>query len=91
LLIGAGDDRSVVGIEADDFDNEDKFMLHLSQMVRNTLGDRASTCIDPRMQIVKGKTVCVVTCQRSPEPVLMKRKTRSNLKANFTCGAGRGQ
>jgi hypothetical protein len=74
LLIGAGDDRSVVGIEADDFDNEDKFMLHLSQMVRNTLGDRASTCIDPRMQIVKGKTVCVVTCQRSPEPVFMKTK-----------------
>jgi hypothetical protein len=26
------------------------------------------------MQIVKGKTVCVVTCQRSPEPVFMKTK-----------------
>lgn len=78
LLIGAGDDRSVVGIETDDFENEDKFMLHLSQMVRNTLGDRASTCIDPRMQIVKGKTVCVVTCQRSPEPVFMKTKDTSD-------------
>ncbi len=74
LLIGVADDRSVLGIELDGFENEDKFMLHLSQMVRNTLGDRASTCVDPRMQIVNGKTVCVVTCQRSPEPVLMKTK-----------------
>jgi Type I site-specific restriction-modification system, R (restriction) subunit and related helicases len=90
LLIGAGDDRSVVGIEADDFDNEDKFMLHLSQMVRNTLGDRASTCIDPRMQIVKGKTVCVVTCQRSPEPVLMKTKDAVESKGEFYVRSGPG-
>jgi hypothetical protein len=34
----------------------------------------AGTCIDPKMQIVDGKTVCVVTCQRSPEPVLIKWK-----------------
>ena len=38
LLIGVADDRSVLGIEKDGFENEDKFMLHLSQMVRNTLG-----------------------------------------------------
>jgi predicted HTH transcriptional regulator len=74
LLIGVADDRSVLGIEKDGFENEDKFMLHLSQMVRNTLGDRAGTCVDPRMQLAKGKTVCVVTCQRSPEPVLMRTK-----------------
>ena len=74
VLIGVSDDRSVLGIEMDAFENEDKFMLHLSQVVRNALGDRAGTCVDPRMQIVKGKTVCVVTCQRSPEPVFMKSK-----------------
>jgi type I site-specific restriction-modification system R (restriction) subunit len=74
LLIGVGDDKSVVGIEPDRFENEDKFMLHLSQVVRNGLGDRASTCIDPKTQIVQGKTVCVITCQRSPEPVFLRWK-----------------
>jgi type I restriction enzyme, R subunit len=74
LLIGVADDRSIVGIELDQFENDDKFMLHLTQMVRNGLGDRASTCIDPKTQIVQGKTVCVVTCQRSPEPVFLKWK-----------------
>jgi type I restriction enzyme R subunit len=74
LLIGVADNRSVVGIEADQLDDDDKFMRHLTQAVRNGLGDRASTCIDPKTQIVQGKTVCLVSCQRSPEPVFLKWK-----------------
>ena len=72
LLIGVADDRTVVGIEADAFESEDRFLLHLSQVVRNSLGDRAGTCIDPRTQVVRGKTVCLVSCQRSPEPVFLR-------------------
>jgi type I restriction enzyme R subunit len=74
LLIGVADDGSIVGIERDQLGNDDKFMLHLAQVVRNGLGDRAGTCIDPKTQIVQGKTVCAVSCQRSPEPVFLKSK-----------------
>ena len=74
LLIGVSDDGGIVGIEADRLENDDKFMRHLTQVVRNGLGDRAGTCIDPKTQIVQGKTVCVVSCQRSPEPVFLKWK-----------------
>jgi predicted HTH transcriptional regulator len=74
LLIGVADDRSIVGIERDQLENDDKFMLHLTQVVRNGLRDRAGTCIDPRTQIVQRKTVCLVSCQRSPEPVFLKWK-----------------
>ncbi|HZP41209.1 MAG TPA: RNA-binding domain-containing protein [Candidatus Binatia bacterium] len=74
LLIGVADDGSVVGIERDRLESDDKFMRHLAQVVRNGLGDRASTCIDPKTQIVDGRTVCVVSCQRSPEPVFLKWK-----------------
>jgi hypothetical protein len=73
-LIDVADDGSIVGIERDQLENDDKFMRHLSQVVRNGLGDRAGTCIDPKTQIVRGKTVCVVSCQRSPEPVFLKWK-----------------
>ena len=72
LLIGVADDGSVVGIERDQLDNDDKFMLHLTQLVRNALGDRARTCIDPKTQELDGGTVCVVSCQRSPEPVFLR-------------------
>jgi type I restriction enzyme R subunit len=74
LLIGVADDRSIAGIERDRLESDDKFLRHLAQAIRNGLGDRAGTCIDPKTQIVQGKTVCVVSCQRSPEPVFLKWK-----------------
>jgi type I restriction enzyme, R subunit len=74
LLIGVADDGSIIGIERDQLESDDKFMRHLAQVVRNGLGDRAGTCIDPKTQIVEGKSVCVVSCQRSPEPVFLKWK-----------------
>ncbi len=74
LLIGVGDDGTIVGIERDRLESDDEFMRHLAQVVRNGLGDRAGTCIDPKTQIVEGQTVCVVSCQRSPEPVFLKWK-----------------
>jgi type I restriction enzyme R subunit len=48
LLSGVADDGSIVGIEQDRFKTDDRFMLHLVQVVRNGLGDRAGTCIDPK-------------------------------------------
>jgi hypothetical protein len=74
LLIGVADNGSIVGIEHDQLESDDKFMLHLAQVVRNGLGDRAGTCIDPKVQAVDSKSVCVVSCQRSPEPVFLKWK-----------------
>ncbi len=91
LLIGVADDGSVVGIERDGFENDDRFMLHLAQVVRNALSDRASTCIDPKTQIVQGKTVCVVSCQRSPEPVYLRWKgIESDPAGDFYVRSGPG-
>lgn len=74
LLIGVADDGAALGIDHDQLETEDKFMRHLAQMVRNGLGTRASTCIDPRMQTVDGRRVCLVSCRRSPEAVRLKWK-----------------
>jgi type I restriction enzyme, R subunit len=91
LLIGVSDDRSVVGVERDQLENDDKFMLHLAQVVRNGLGDRAGTCIDPKMQVVQDKTVCVVSCQRSPEPVFLKwKEMEKDTEGDFFVRSGPG-
>ncbi|MFC2085767.1 RNA-binding domain-containing protein [Bacteroidota bacterium] len=76
LLIGVADDKSVVGIEVDQFDSRDKFMLHLSHVVQNALGKPASTLIDPRIQLVEEKGVCLVPCKRSPAPVFLQWKDK---------------
>ncbi|HEB88951.1 MAG TPA: DEAD/DEAH box helicase, partial [Deltaproteobacteria bacterium] len=91
LLIGVSDDGGIIGIERDQLESDDKFMRHLAQVVRNGLGDRAGTCIDPKCQIVRGKTVCVVSCQRSPEPVYLKWKgLEANPEGDFFVRSGPG-
>ena len=91
LLLGVADDGSIVGIERDRLENDDKFMRHLAQVVRNGMGDRAGTCIDPKTQIVQGKTVCVVSCQRSPEPVFLKWKgVETTPQGDFFVRSGPG-
>lgn len=74
LIIGVADDKSIVGIEADRFENEDKFLLHMSHVIGAALGDRAGTLVDAKMEIVDGKTLCLVSCRHSPEPILFKWK-----------------
>jgi type I restriction enzyme R subunit len=91
LLIGVGDNGSIVGIERDQLETDDKFMRHLAQVVRNALGDRASTCIDPKTQVVDGKVVCVVSCRRSPEPVYLKWKgAEKSPEGDFYVRSGPG-
>ncbi|MBI4615735.1 MAG: ATP-binding protein, partial [Planctomycetes bacterium] len=85
------DDGSIVGIEKDQLESDDNFMRHLAQVERNVLGDRAGTCIDPKTQVVQGRTVCVVTCQRSPEPVFLKWKgMESSADGDFFVRSGPG-
>jgi type I restriction enzyme R subunit len=91
LLIGVADDGSIVGIEVDQLDNDDKFMRHLAQVVRNGLDDRAGTCVDPKVQVVQGKSVCVVSCQRSPEPMFLRWKgMESTPEGDFFVRSGPG-
>jgi hypothetical protein len=55
------------------------------------LRDRASTCIDTTTQIVEGKTVCLVSCQRSPEPVFLRWKNVEQAKGgDFYVRSGPG-
>jgi type I restriction enzyme R subunit len=91
LLIGVADDGSIAGIERDQLETDEKFMRHLSQVVRNGLGDRAGMCIDPKVQVVQGRTVCVVSCQRSPEPVFLKWKgMEASAAGDFLVRSGPG-
>ncbi len=91
LLIGVADDGAIVGIDRDRLESDDEFMRHLAQVVRNGLGDRAGTCIDPKCQVVQGRTVCVVSCQRSPEPVRLKWKGReASPEGDFFVRSGPG-
>lgn len=63
----------------------------MRQVARNGLGDRAGTCIDPRTEIVDEKTICLVSCRRSPEPVFHKwKETETEPGGDFYVRSGPG-
>ena len=46
-------------------------------------------CIDPKTQVIAGKSVCLVSCRRSPEPVFLKwKKVEKEARGDFFVRSG---
>ncbi len=72
LLIGVNDKGEIVGIDADGFENEDKYQVHFWTRVRECLGLEAGYLIRGNLERVRDKRVLLVECMRSPEPIYLK-------------------
>jgi hypothetical protein len=74
LLIGVADGGQITGIELDGFPNDDKFLLHLYNVIRQSLGEDAATLVDARIVTHEEKKFCILACHKSSTPVYMKYK-----------------
>ena len=75
----------------DQLENDDKFFLHLAQVVENALGPVAASHINSRVDVVDGKQVCVVSCDRAMAPILLKWKgTEKHPEGDFFYRRGPG-
>jgi predicted HTH transcriptional regulator len=72
LLLGVTDAGEITGLEQDVFENEDKCRLHFKNLVAAHIGGEMSKYIRLLLVPVDGKTVGVVRCSRSSEPVFLK-------------------
>ncbi len=72
LVIGVSDDGSPVGIQADEFENEDKMSLHLVNIVKSRLGIQAMISLHINFDDRNKYRVMVVKCNKSPTPVFVK-------------------
>jgi ATP-dependent Lon protease len=72
ILIGVEDNGSILGIEADRFENDDKFMLHFANLVNNKIGKQYAGYIQWGLKPVGDKKVLRIDCSRSPSPVFLK-------------------
>lgn len=76
LLLGVADDGTAVGIEADNLQNEDKYLLHLMTAIKTTMGSNVAALVQPEFDVFEAKKVCVVRCRKSREPVYLRMKGR---------------
>ena len=65
LLIGVADDKSIVGIEHDGFPNEDKFQLHLRNLLMDRVMPSVAEFVEFSMVKIEGRTICHVICKQS--------------------------
>lgn len=72
LLIGVSDDGEPVGIETDNFPNEDKMYLHLINLIRDRMGGDHMLYIHPHFDDFEDARVLCVDCDPGRSPVFVK-------------------
>ena len=72
LLIGVADAGDILGTEADRFDNDDKYLLHVNNRIREYIGLEFVSFINFQLVPVEEQKVLLVQCQPSPSPVFFK-------------------
>ena len=72
LLIGVSDDGEVTGIEKDNFQNNDRFHLHLINLIKQKIGKRYLPLIDFQIGEVRDKKIARIDCNKSKKPVFLK-------------------
>jgi len=72
VLIGIDDKGTPLGLDMDNFENQDKMMLHLSNILKDRLGARYSRFIRMTVEDYQGFPVLRVECRPSTVPAYLK-------------------
>ena len=71
LLIGVDDQGQILGIEADQFPSEDKYLLHVNNLINQHIGAEYSQFIGFRLLPVSGKQVLLIECEHCNKPAFL--------------------
>jgi hypothetical protein len=74
LFIGVEDDGNVLGIEEDNFENHDKFLLFLKDKMANEIGKEFSPYWEAKLETIDQRTACKVSVTRSEKPVYLGKE-----------------
>ena len=72
LLVGISNNGEVLGIENDDFLNEDKFLLHFKQLIKQHIGLAYAPLIEYTLVPVNDKKILEIDCRKSDVAVFLK-------------------
>ncbi len=72
LLIGVDDDGRIVGLEADGFENADRCLLHLKNLLHQHIGAEFSGLIDTTLVEAEEGWVAMLECRPATAPVFLQ-------------------
>jgi putative two-component system response regulator len=73
LIVGVDDEGVALGMDKDNFSNEDKLLLHFNNLVKSHLGSEFCQHINGTVESDDGKRILVVQCLKSKDPVFFRR------------------
>jgi CRP-like cAMP-binding protein len=71
LLVGVDDNKNITGIEADQFDNDDKAMLHLTNMIKERMGAHFMQFINCSVELIASRKVMRIDVSPSNLPAFL--------------------
>jgi hypothetical protein len=72
LFIGVSDKGEILGIDCDQFANEDKYLLHINNIVKQRIVPVILSFIDTRIVEIEEKRICIVNCSGCTKDVWLK-------------------
>ena len=76
LVIGVNDDGEAIGLDADAFKNDDKYLLHFYNVLKAAMGDATAAHVNATIVPLGDTTVCRVDCRASQTPVFISAKSQ---------------
>jgi predicted HTH transcriptional regulator len=74
LLIGVDDGGDILGIDADEFENDDKCRLHFKNLIKQHIGLEYSEYIQMDVYPIQSKKIVLIEVDRSPNPAFLHMK-----------------
>jgi CRP-like cAMP-binding protein len=71
LLIGVADDGEVLGLEADRFPNDDKMLLHITNLIKGKIGSIHLKYVHLKLVTCAEKQVLRIDCKSSTSPAYL--------------------
>lgn len=82
LFVGVDDSGDIYGIDKDIHPNNDKYLLHFRNLLKDQIGDEFFTLVDYEIKKLLNKDVLVVKCIRSKKPVFLGQEEIFYIRSN---------
>lgn len=79
LLIGVADDSSIIGMESDDFENNDRLLLHITKLIKDRISPLHTKYIHLSIETIEEKSVLRVDCKASNSPAYLNDGKEEHL------------
>lgn len=72
IIIGVNDNGTITGLEADEFANHDKCLLHCKNLLNTHIGAEVSRYIHVRIGTIEEMDIVAIECERVRRPVFLR-------------------